>query len=361
MRVLASLGSRPDVIRVAPLIPAATRAGVRVDIVLAGAPASAFLAEKNATLFGVDLPEPYRVLARAGEAASLGVGRALLGFEELLRDEAADAVLVIGDSNAAVAAAVAAARRAIPVVHLDAGLRCGDLSIPDEINRVIISRVSALHLTSTEPALEHLEDEGVDPERIQFVGSIAAECALRALDDVRGTKVFDRFGLRDGEYLVAAIRRRENLGSSQRLTEILEALDRFPLPVLLPDAAAMVEAAKTFGLELGVSLTASAALPYGEMLACIRDAAAVVTDCGSLTEEACCAEVPCITVRECTEYEATVAAGANTLVSADRDSLCAALLKATGSPETWVLPQRWDRAVSDRAIRALRRGITPLT
>jgi len=360
MRVLAAVGSRPDVIRVAPLTPAMRHANIEFDIILAAAPAAAYLAERGPTLFGVPIQEPCHIIGQTADGASLGVGPALVGIEAVLRSEAPDAMLVIGDSNAAVAAAIAAARKGIPVVHLDAGLRCGDPSIPDEINRVVISRVSALHLTPTERALENLEDEGVEPERIQFVGSIAAECALRALDDVKDIRPYEQFGFTTKEYVVAAIRRRENLSSALRLRGILEGLERFPLPVLLPDAEALLDAANEHGLTLGASLRPADALPYGEMLACVRDAAAVTTDCGSLSEEACTAAVPCITVRHCTEYEATVRYGANQLVRADRDALCAALLDVTGRPGTWVLPKRWDRAVSDRTVRALKRGVTPL-
>lgn len=360
MRALVAVGSRPDVIRVAPLLPAAARASVDLDIVLSGAPASAYLTDKVSTLFGVELPEPHAVIGKSGEAASVGVGPALVGFEELFSGEVADAVVVIGDSNAAVAAALAAARKAIPVVHLDAGLRCGDLSMPDEVNRIVVSRIAALHLTPTERALEVLEDEGVEPERIQFVGSIAAECALRALDDVSGVEVYPRFAVQKGEYVVAAIRRRENLGSALKLSGIADGLERFPLPVVLPDAEAFTAAATRHGVQVGRSLVSAAALPYREMLSLVRDAAAVVTDCGSLAEEACCAEVPCVTVRYCTEYDETIAAGANRLARPERDAVCAALLDATGRRGHWVLPKRWDRAVSDRAVRALRRGVTPL-
>jgi UDP-N-acetylglucosamine 2-epimerase len=247
------------------------------------------------------------------------------------------------------------------VVHIDAGMRCGDLSVPEEVNRVLISRVAAVHLTPTEHALENLEDEGIEPERIHFVGSLMAESVLAHTDAIRRFRTCSQLGLTERGYVLGSFHLPENLCAEDRLRGILEGLAQSALPVLVPDANGLRDAMASFGLSARGAVHVIDPVQYLEMLSLQRDAAAVVTDSGGVQVESCMLCVPCITVRQCTEFGPTVENGANRLVDATAVSIRGAVAEATGRRASWTAPKRWDRGVSDRITRILKRGIEPLS
>lgn len=360
MRLVVAVGTRPDVIRVAPLLPELESAEIHCDVAYAGPRAIAH-PPSGGSFYGVTFPEPTWLMDPGGGTDAATTGKLMLAFENLFAGVAPGAVLVVGDSNTALAAAVSAARAGLSVIHVEAGLRCGDLSAPDEINRVLVSRVAAMHLTPTERALENLEDEGIEPERIHFVGASAPEAALKMLDRIGTVHPCEEYGLTPKHYVVASVRRPDNLRDPMRLAGIVEGIGRSAVPVLMPDASAFLQALAERRLPVPASVHLSEMVPYPSMLACTRDAAAVITDCGALAEEACVVGVPCLTVRHCTKQEATVAVGANRLVAANGESIETALAEVMGRRASWVLPKRWDRAVSDRVVRAIRRGVIPLS
>ncbi len=363
MRVVVALGARPNVVKIGPLIPEIGSAGITVQVAFTGSRdlARSAVAGGAVTFFGIELPEPTWFLDVGSGTEATCTGKAMLEFERLFSAERPDAVLVVGDVSATFAAAVSAAKAGIPVVHLDAGLRCGDLTVPEEINRVLISRVAAMHLTPTEEALEVLEDEGIEPERIHFVGSLLAESVLRHLDEVKKDAPEKDFGMRKGEYGLGSFHRPENLADPERLRGILAGMAQSSVPFLVPDANGLRRAILHAGLEIPERLRIIHGVEYCTMLALERDAAVVLTDSGGVQEEACVIGTPCVTVRPVTEYTATVSAGANELVAPSVSAILAALDRGLFSRRKWVVPKRWDKAVSGRVVRALKRGIIPLS
>lgn len=361
MRLIVVVGARANVVKVAPLLPALSSAKIDVQIAFAGGKLDALDCGAGfVSVFGVIIPAPTWYVETASGTHATTTGVAMRSFERLFAVEHPDAVLVCGDVNATFAAAISAARAGIPVIHLEAGIRCGDLGIPDEINRVLISRVAAMHLTPTAQALENLEDEGIEPERIHFVGNTVAEQALRELDEAPGNGVVESFGLTRRGYVLAVFHRPDNLVDAAWLDAVIGGLGTASLPVVMPDAEAFVEAATTAGRVMPSAIQTGPALPHLKMLSLIRGAACVITDSGGVQEEACVLCAPCITVRHCTEHEGTVKTGANELVQQDSDAIRAAIDKATATRRTWAQPARWDSAVSDRVARAIRRGVAPL-
>ena len=363
MRLVVAVGNRPNVVKISPLIPEFERAGISADLAFTG-PRELERREgieSGLTFYGVAIPAPKWYLDIGVDADSTTTGRAMTAFERLFSTERPDAVMVVGDSDSTLGAAVAAAKVGLPVVHLEAGMRCGNLSYPDEINRVLISRISAMHLTPTERALENLEDEGIEPERIHFVGETIAEAVLRNLDDVAHYDAAAEQGLTQRGYVLACFHRGENLGDAMRLQAIFDGCSRSLLPVLLPDADDLRGAVATFGVQVPSTVRVTDPVGYRTMLALERDAAVIVTDSAGVQVEACMACVPCLTVRDCTEVISTVEAGANRLVPADSEAIARAVGDAMRRKRSWVAPKRWDRAVSDRVVRALKRGVIPLT
>lgn len=360
MRLIVAVGARPNVVKAAPLLPELQSAGIDVDVAFTGSREVARDEPSGPpSFYGVQMHAPTWYLDVGADTNSVRIGGALNAFEELFSRERPDAVLVIGDVNPTLAAAVASARAGIPVVHLGAGLRCGDPALPEEINRTLITRVAALHLAPTEDAVENLIAEGVNEERIHFVGNMMAESVLRHLDEAKRLDPATEFGL--DRYALGSFHRPENLGETTRLARLLDSLAALDLSVVIPDIGGLREAIARFDLVTPANVRLLDIVPYRMMLALERDAACVITDAGGVQEEACTLSTPCVTVRRCTEHVATVVAGANRLAEPTPDALRAAVAEALADAPSWPAPPRWDKAVSDRIARVLKRGVPRLT
>lgn len=362
MRIIVALGARPNVVKVGPLLPELARAGIDCDVAFTGSRGVAHNDDSGdgVSFYGVGLITPRWFLDIGTGTHAMETGKAMVAFEELFGRERPDAALVVGDVSATLAAAVSASKAGVPVIHLDAGLRCGDLRVPEEINRALVSRIASMHLTPTEQALENLEDEGVEPERVHFVGSILAESVIRHMDAIAGVDVAGEYGFGVNDYALGCFHRPENLDDPARLAAILDGLARLPLPVLIPDTNGLRAAMHRSGLSSDERISVVDVVPYRSMLALERDAAIVLTDSSGVQEEACTICTPCLTIRGCTEQVATIDAGANRLVAADRDAIVSSVVETLAQPPEWAVPKRWDRAVSDRVVRAIKRGVSPL-
>jgi len=359
--VIVAVGGRANVVKVAPLLPALTSSGIDVQVAYAGVREDALDYGSGFTsVYGVIIPAPTWYLDSGIGSSAAATGVAMRSFEQLFAVERPDAVLLAGDVNGTLAAAISAAKAGLPVVHVEAGIRCGDLSYPDEVNRVLISRVAAMHLTPSARALENLEDEGIEPERIHFVGNAVAEQALRELDHAPGAGVVEAMGRSPRGYVLAVFHRPDHLADRQWLAAVVEGLSDVQPPVLMPDSDAFVSACELFGIAIPASIQTTPPIDHLKMLSLIKDSACVVTDSGGLQEEACVLCAPCVTVRGCTEHVETLTTRANVLAAAEAEVIRTATLAAVSGRRQWVQPARWDRAVSDRVVRALRRGIMPL-
>jgi UDP-GlcNAc3NAcA epimerase len=243
-------------------------------------------------------------------------------------------VLVYGDTNSTLAGALCGAQSGFPVAHVEAGMRSHDMTMPEELNRVLCDHASSLLLCSSASAAENLEQEGirVPAARVEVVGDVMVDIALAVQPRARERLDLVRaHGVQPGEYLLATAHRAGNVDTPSRLGELVELLCSIGAPVLLalhPRTAARLD---EFGmrrrLEECPTLTVCEPLGYVELTALLCNARAVLTDSGGLQKEAYLARVPCITMRERTEWTETVEVGWNTLVGLDpvaaRDALAA--------------------------------------
>jgi len=358
MRIIVVVGARPNFIKVGPLMPALAVAGIDARLAHTGQHYDA--AMSDVFFADLEIPAPAWLLGVGSGTHAVQTGTAMMKLEELFSAERPDAVMVVGDVNSTLAGALAAAKLHIPVVHLEAGLRSRDMSMPEEVNRLVTDQLSAMLLTPVREADENLLAEGVEAERIHFVGNIMAESVLRSLPRIADRKVSARGDLPTRGYVLATIHRPENTDHPERLAAIAQALIASPLPVLFPThprtRPRLAEAGLTEGVP-GVHLVDP--VGYLDMLTLQRDAAAIVTDSGGVQEEACMVGTPCVTVRRNTERGITVDIGANRLVGAHRESISSALAAALEGPRDWETPERWDTEVSARVVAALERGIVP--
>ena len=275
------------------------------------------------------LAQPERELGIAGGSNTSQLARMLTALEPLLAQECPDAVLVYGDTNSTLAGALAAADAGVPVVHVEAGMRSFDRTMPEERNRVLTDHLSELLLCASEGAAGNLRAESI-AGRVEVVGDVMVDLALRLQPAARAdTSALAAHGVQAGEYLLLTAHRAGNVDPPARLRALVELVRALPSPVVFPlhprtrarlrDAGLWEEVTETEGLRV------CQPLGYGELAALLCNARAVLTDSGGLQKEAYLAGVRCITLRDRTEWVETVESGWNTLVDLDLGAALAAL------------------------------------
>jgi UDP-GlcNAc3NAcA epimerase len=301
------------------------------------------------------IPAPDRQLGVALGSATSQTARMLQALEPVLDEVAPDAVLVYGDTNSTLAGALAAAQARIPVAHVEAGMRSYDMAMPEELNRVLTDHASTLLLCSSESARENLRLEGVSGT-VEVVGDVMVDVALRIQPRARErADLVSARGLARGEYLLATAHRAGNVDDPGRLRALVDLLTGIGAPVLLalhPRTAARLDAAGLRdALRDAPTVTITEPLGYFELTTLLCHARAALTDSGGLQKEAYLAGVPCLTMRDRTEWTETVQTGWNTLVDLDLSAARAALAAPvpTAHPELY-----GDGRAGERVVGALR-------
>ena len=306
----------------------------------------------------LELPDPDRELGIGGGSASSQTGRMLEALAPLIADLTPDIVLVYGDTNSTLAGALAGAQAHVPVAHVEAGMRSFDRAMPEELNRVLVDHASSLLLCSSETAMTNLRDESV-PGHAELVGDVMVDVALSTQPHARKRDDLVRArGLEPGEYVLATAHRAGNVDDRARLHRLVHLLAQVPMPVVLPlhprTRARLHEFELTEELRRAPRVTLTEPLGYFELTALLCQARAALTDSGGLQKEAYLAGVPCVTLRDRTEWTETVAQGWNTLVDLDVEATLAAL-RAT--PPASRPPLYGDGHAAGRVVDAL--GLLP--
>lgn len=291
---------------------------------------------------GMRVPD-YHFDIHGGTHASM-TGRMLKAIEDVLLAESPDAVLVYGDTNSTLAGALAAAKLHIPVAHVEAGLRSFNMDMPEEINRIVTDRISRWLFTPTQAAARHLQREGFSPEQIHPVGDVMYDVALHHGQRVQSaTGLMARLGLQPNGYVLATVHRAENTDHPERLAAIVEALiaTARQLPVVWPlhprTRAVLQKARKLDSLAAQVKLIEP--VGYLDMVQLEKFAALIATDSGGVQKEAFFYQVPCVTLRDETEWVELVEAGWNRLAPpVDNGALVSAIQGALGSMGRAVQP-----------------------
>jgi UDP-N-acetylglucosamine 2-epimerase len=262
------------------------------------------------------LPEPQYNLAIGSAGHGRQTGQMLIALEEVLLRHEPDVVVVYGDTNSTLAGALAAAKLKLPLVHVEAGMRSGDRSMPEEINRVATDHVSNLLLCATQTAVENLKLEGLRAG-VHLTGDVMCDLLLWAGPRFRPLQpaLLERLGLRDREYVAATLHRPRNTDNAERLTTILDTLRQLDEPVVLPLHPRTRQRLSDLGKLDDYQSILSEPLGYLEMQALLAGARLLVTDSGGLQKEAYLHQTPCLTVMPQTEWRETVEVGWNRLVA----------------------------------------------
>jgi UDP-N-acetylglucosamine 2-epimerase len=339
VKVLSVVGNRPQFIKSGPVSEALREAGIDEVALHTG---QHWDPEMSAVFYEeLGLPEPrYRLDLRTADA-----GQMERPIREAVAQERPDWVLVYGDTNSTLAGAGAAG--AVSVAHVEAGLRSGDVSMPEERNRIAVDRLARLLLAPDERSAGILRGEGVNG-RIEVVGDVMADVCFRFAPVARRrSHILDELGLEPGAYVVATIHREANVQSG-RLGRIVEAMGRIPERIVFP-AHPRTRARLP---ELAANVLLAEPLGYLDMAALSSQARVILTDSGGLQKEAYWYGVPCVTARPSTEWVDTVEVGANVLVDDDPDAIVAAVAEAV-LPSS--LPRLYgDGHASERVAAALR-------
>lgn len=342
-KILTVLGARPQFIKASVVSHAIAQDSSLTEILVHTG--QHFDSNMSDVFFAeLGMAKPAHFLDIHGGAHGAMTGRMLAAVEQVMQQEKPDAVLVYGDTNSTLAGALAAIKLHIPVAHVEAGLRSFNMSMPEEVNRVLTDRISRWLFTPTEAAAQHLLREGFAPEQIKAVGDVMYDVALHHGQRVHAdTGLLAKLGVSANAYVLATMHRAENTDHPQRLGNIVDALEAMAqtMPVvwpLHPRTRMMLQNAGRLS-QLAQRVLLIEPVGYIDMVQLEKFAALIATDSGGVQKEAFFYKVPCVTLRDETEWIELVHAGWNRLAAPnDADALLASMQEALGSSGLNVQP-----------------------
>jgi len=357
--IVAIAGARPNFMKIAPLVrELRSRDRFRLTLVHTGQHYDVAMSESFFRDLGI--PEPTVNLGVGSGRHGEQTAEILRRVEALLVDDPAQAVLVVGDVNSTIAAALAAVKLGVPVAHVEAGLRSFDRAMPEEINRVLTDQISKWLFVTEPSGLENLRREGVADDRIHMTGNVMIDSLLTHLERAKELDTLDELELEPGSYAVLTLHRPSNVDDPEHLGRLFDVLEEMHarLPIVFPvhpRTAASVEQ-RLGGRRLKLRTTEP--LGYLHFLRLLSDARVVLTDSGGIQEETTVLGVPCLTLRDNTERPVTVTEGTNQLVGRDPEALRAAATRLLDSrPAPGRIPELWDGKAAMRIVDVLERDL----
>lgn len=356
-------GARPNFMKIAPIVRAIeARNDLSYRIVHTG---QHYDHEMSDVFFKeLDIPQPHVFMAGGSGSHSEQTARIMVAFESYCQADRPDAVLVVGDVNSTLACSVAAKKLCIPVAHVEAGLRSGDMTMPEEINRLVTDSIADWFFVTEPSGVEHLTREGKSSSAIHHVGHVMVDnvlyqaAKLQQVDDsLRETAEFKRqAAAAGGGYGVVTLHRPSNVDNEGMLAAIAEALSEIAedLPLVFPAHPRTRANLERFGISMGPNIAVVGPQGYMSFLNLWKDATVVLTDSGGLQEETTALGVPCVTVRDNTERPITVTEGSNVLAGTDPVRIVAEVRNVlAGNGKRGRRPQLWDGRAAERIVDIL--------
>jgi UDP-N-acetylglucosamine 2-epimerase len=352
MKIVSVIGARPQFIKASPL-SRALRQRHREILVHTGQHYDYGMSDVFFEELGIPAPDYDLGVGSGPHGAQTGV--MLAALETVLEKEAPDVVLVYGDTNSTLAGALVAAKLHLPVAHVEAGLRSFNRAMPEEINRVVADHLSTWLFAPSISAADHLRREGITGG-VHVVGDVMIDAMELHRERAQARSgVLARFAVEPRRYYAATVHRAENTDDPTRLRAIFEALGRLDRPVLLPLHPRTRKRADELALAVADNVRLLEPLGYLDMIAVLAAARCLLTDSGGMQKEAYYLGVPCVTMRDETEWVETVEAGWNVLVGADRDRIVRGVEAQTG-PRPPRPPLYGDGRTAQRVVEILSDG-----
>lgn len=347
------VGARPNFMKIAPLYRELERRGIPQLLLHTGQ----HYDEKMSKVFFDDLgmPEPDIYLGIGSGSHADQTARIMMEFDAVCDRVEPRGLVVVGDVNSTLACALVAAKRWIPVAHVEAGLRSGDWRMPEEVNRVVTDKLSDFLLTPSPDGNENLAKEGIAPEKVHLVGNIMIDTLLTHLEAARSTGITESLGVEPGKYGLLTLHRPSNVDVKDTFERIIGVLEEIgaEVPLVFPIHPRTRHRAEEFGLlerlEKCPGIVMTPPLGYLEFQGLTSQALVVLTDSGGLQEETTALGIPCITLRENTERPITVIEGTNVIVGSDPDSIRREFRRVMdfGGKEGRI-PDLWDGKTAER-------------
>ncbi len=370
-QILCIVGARPNFMKIAPIIRAFAQPESALSTRLLHTGQHYDAAMKHAFFDQLHIPEPDVDLEVGSGTHAQQTAEIMKRFEPVLDALPPRAVLVVGDVNSTIACALVAVKKGIPVIHVEAGLRSGDRSMPEEINRILTDQLSELLFTTEASALDNLEKEGISSDKVHFVGNVMIDTLRYNLNGAVPSRTtlskanVQQIDASGGEYSLVTLHRPSNVDDPVALAGLLRVLVQISLrtPLLFPIHPRTKSRIAAAGLEVllaGSGITLIPPQGYLEMLGLMRDARVVLTDSGGIQEETTALGIPCITLRENTERPITVSQGTNTVVGTDADKIMASFEEVlrTGG-KVGRVPELWDGKAASRIVDVINRWAAP--
>ncbi len=356
--LLIVVGARPNFMKAASVVHAARKAGLTCTLVHTG---QHYDPELSRVFFDeLRLPPPDVSLGVGSGTHASQTARIMLAFEEVLFRTKPSVVVVVGDVNSTLACALVAIKERFPVAHVEAGLRCFDPWMPEEINRRLCDHLSTYLFTTSRDANENLAREGIPPERVFFTGNTMIDTLLRFREAASARDAAARFGVDGRDYCVLTLHRPKNVDEPEPLSRILGAVAIISrcAPVIFPMHPRTLARLDVLGLDGMLAgepgIIQCGPLGYLDFVGLISDARLVLTDSGGIQEETTVLGVPCLTLRESTERPVTVASGTNRVVGNDADLIVEeALAVLEGIRRPGSIPELWDGRAGERIVDVL--------
>lgn len=351
-------GARPNFMKVAPITRELDRrkavgGALRYRLVHTGQHSDSKMSGDFFEQLGI--PAPDVNLEVGGGTHAEQTAKIMMRYEALLQEAPSNLCLVVGDVNSTMACAIAASKLCIPVAHVEAGIRSGDWTMPEEINRIVTDSITSDFFTTSEGANSNLRRLGVAEERIHFVGNTMIDTLLANRARFRAPPFWEQLRLQAGGYFVLTLHRPANVDKSDDLRRLLAAIGGATrgLPVVFPVHPRTAKVLQDAG-ELPANFRLVEPQPYLEFNFLVERAKAAITDSGGITEETTVMGVPCLTLRDTTERPETVSIGSNELIGTDPGKLKPALDRLfAGQWKKGGIPELWDGHAGERIVAAL--------
>jgi UDP-N-acetylglucosamine 2-epimerase (non-hydrolysing) len=342
MKVMTVLGTRPEIIRLSLIIKKLDK---YCDHVLVHTGQN-FEDSLNKVFFSdLKLREPDYYLGVPGKSFAEQVGKIIIEGEKVISKARPDRILILGDTNSGLVSIVAR-RMGIPVFHIEAGNRCFDFRVPEEVNRKIIDHCSTVFLPYTYRSKENLLNEGIANEKIFVIGNPIYEVIQHYAKEIKNSQILSHLGLQPKQYLLVTMHRAENVDHKERLKQLLDSLNeinkKYKLPVVVSLHPRTKSKMKQFGLKVS-NRSVRLVGPFGffDFVTLEKNAQCVITDSGTVQEECCILRVPNITIRDVTERPETIESGSNMLTGVSPDLILKSLDTVLNESLEWEPPAEY--------------------
>ena len=355
MHITLIAGARPNFMKVAPIIKAIKQkqqegAEIRYSLVHTGQHYDKNMSDTFFEELGI--PQPDVNLGCGGGTQAEQTAAIMVAFERYLQEHSTDLVLVVGDVTSTMACSIVAKKLNTKVAHVEAGIRSWDLTMPEEINRMVTDCLADLYFTTSEVANQNLRNSGVNENRIHFVGNVMIDTLLQNHSRFRRTELYDKLDLQEGKYIVLTLHRPNNVDEADKLKHLMQAIvnNVEGEPIVFPIHPRTARIFRDLGIAAN-NLHIVEPMGYLEFNYLVEPCRAVITDSGGITEETTVMGVPCITLRDNTERPETCTIGTNELIGTNPNNLAPTLKRLyAGCWKQGAIPPLWDGHAAERIV-----------